>query len=311
MIDDGHSYKFVYIVHGVRPHPTCGRHLQRRAYNRALVHRHCQAQNPAAAKKTIDLIIKLADFALDKPISQGWIKYPMVNTGGVLELRTEGVRSYGKVIGRDEAGRTLIVFDRAEDKAFEDTTDPGLTDRAKTTTEPIAARWKQLQGTAGPTTVPSNVTNLSDHRAKRSKNDKRGDLMQRKSQFVSMTEAERASLAMVMQGLDLGPIAAEEILAEGHVTDFLKALYDHMEAEGVSAAELARRMHVQPNQIHRWLSTESSPKASTMFLLARMLGYKIEQTWQRIDSAYAPAGQFTAGLADAETFAEDLFQVAA
>ena len=135
--------------------------------------------------------------------------------------------------------------------------------------------------------------------------------MQRQSKFVSMTEAERATTAMALQGLDLGPIAAEEILAEGHVTDFLKALYDHMEAEGVTAAELARRLHVQPNQIHRWLSTESSPKASTMFLLARMVGYKIEQSWHRIDSAYAPAGQFGVGLGAGERAAEDLFQEAA
>lgn len=130
-------------------------------------------KNPGGAKKTIDLMIKLATITLDKPISQGWIKYPMVNTGGVLELRTEGMRSYGKVIGRDETGRTLVVFDSAEDKAFEDATDPDLTERAKATAEPIAARWKQLQGIAGLPNTPSVVTSLSEPREKRSKNKTR------------------------------------------------------------------------------------------------------------------------------------------
>ena len=106
--------------------------------------------------------------------------------------------------------------------------------------------------------------------------------------FATMTATQRRDMEKVLQGLELGPNAGEAVLAEGQVFDFLKSLYNTMEADGVTQGELARRMHVRPNQIHRWLSTESSLKASTMFLLARMLGYELELSWRRIDDTPEP-----------------------
>lgn len=135
--------------------------------------------------------------------------------------------------------------------------------------------------------------------------------MSKHKPYATMTPAERASLEMAMQGLTFKPGAEERILAEGQVMDFLEALHNHMEADGVSQTELARRMHVQKNQIGRWLSTESSLKAETMFALARMMGYELRLEWQAIDCAYQPASQYTQWPDAQSALADEIYAEAA
>jgi plasmid maintenance system antidote protein VapI len=117
--------------------------------------------------------------------------------------------------------------------------------------------------------------------------------MQKARDYATMTETQRLEMNKLLAGLEMGPNGAERVLAEGQVNRFLEALYDHMEADHVTQADLARRMDVQANQIRRWLSTESSLKASTMFLLARMMGYEIAQEWRPIGHTYGSVDKFT------------------
>lgn len=105
---------------------------------------------------------------------------------------------------------------------------------------------------------------------------------------TTMSDQERAKMTQLVAGLELGPIAGEQVLAQGRVFDFLEELYECMEEDGVTQAELARRMHVSPNQIHRWLSTESGMRAETQYLLARMMGYRLDHVWNRIEMASEP-----------------------
>ncbi len=123
--------------------------------------------NPAGLKKILGLMRRLAGVTLDKPIRQGWIKYPMRYTGGVVELRTEGMRAYGKVIGKDNRGRTVVVFDTAEDKDFNDETDSGLTEQAAKTAQTIADRWTVLKTAQAVGAPNSDIANLDAYRKKR------------------------------------------------------------------------------------------------------------------------------------------------
>lgn len=100
----------------------------------------------------------------------------------------------------------------------------------------------------------------------------------------TMSADERAEMEQLLAGLTRSTAMAEGVLAEDQVLDFILALEAHRKEVGLTKTDLAKRLGIQVNQLTRWISAESSMKASTMFLLARMLGYRVRQVWEPIDA---------------------------
>ena len=122
-------------------------------------------KNPKGHEKTLALMLRLAEVKLDKGYDQGWIKYPLHYTGGVAELRSKGVRSYGKPVGPID-NRTLVVFEAAEEKRREDEADQALTARAVEVGDAIGKRWEALRATEP---ADDKVVHISAHKRDKGK----------------------------------------------------------------------------------------------------------------------------------------------
>lgn len=118
-------------------------------------------KNARAQISLAALMLRLADLKLDKPISQGWMKFPLGFADGVGELRTEGVRSYGTVIG-NLAERTLVLFEAVENKKFKKA-NTDLIERAAEIGGKVSRRWKELSQLPDPPS-PSGVVELDQRR---------------------------------------------------------------------------------------------------------------------------------------------------
>lgn len=99
------------------------------------------------------------------------------------------------------------------------------------------------------------------------------------------------------------------VLSEADVMNFLVEVHDRMEAEGVTAAELGRRIGASRSQVSRWLRNDGGINGRTLFLLARGLGFELELVWRpvvddRYESSYEEVVAPMAATAYSVTFDE-------
>lgn len=100
-----------------------------------------------------------------------------------------------------------------------------------------------------------------------------------------ITAEERLRLDGLLGDLPRSPGVEERMLGGEQMHRFIAELVDKMEEQGVTQAELGRRMGVNRRQILRWVQADGSLKADTMFALARHLGFRLDALWVPIDAA--------------------------
>jgi len=126
-----------------------------------------------------------------------------------------------------------------------------------------------------------------------------------------ITEQERRDLDVALGGLQRRPGLEEEIVAGTQVTVLLGQLFEHMDACGMTQADLARAMGVHRRQVLRWFQGTNALKAETLIAMGRHAGLTLDALWLPMEGADAWASAPGLGCAELAPIPVDYCEIEA